>query len=173
LREREDFTTEHAEHTEVRQRRGGDWEDKNGGREERREQRGQGGKRGKKWDGLDSDLTHLIIGCAMRVHRELGPGLLESVYELCLLDELRQAGLRVDNQIVCDVLYMGRTVASGLRMDMLVEDRVVIEIKAVEGLKRVHFAQLMTYLKLSNNKLGLLINFNEHMLKAGIKRIIL
>ncbi len=109
----------------------------------------------------------------MRVHRELGPGLLESVYELCLMDELGRAGLRVVNQVPCDVLYQGRTIGAGLRMDLLVEDRVVLEIKAVEGLKRVHFAQLMSYLKLSSTKLGLLINFNEHTLKAGIKRIAL
>ncbi len=140
-------TTEHTEHTETRPERD--------------------------WDGRDAELTHEIIGCAMRVHRELGPGLLESVYELCLFDELRRAGLEAKNQVVCDVTYHGRTIGSAMRMDLVVEDRVVIEIKAVDGLKRVHFAQLMSYLKLSSMRLGLLMNFNEGTLKSGIKRIAL
>lgn len=154
----EELTTEHTEHTEGEVR----------GRKERR---GVGEE--KRWEGRDAELTHAVIGCAMGVHRELGPGLLESVYELCLMDELRRAGFRVESQVACDVAYKGRTVASGLRMDLVVEDRLVLEIKAVEGLQRVHFAQLMSYLKLSNKKLGLLMNFNEHTLKAGIKRIVL
>jgi GxxExxY protein len=160
-RGRKDFTTEHAEHTEKegREERGG----KKGGRKE-----GE-----KKWDGRDAELTHRVIGCAIQVHRELGPGLLESVYETCLFDELCRSGFAVEQQVVCDVAYKGRTIQSGLRMDIVVENRVVIELKAVDGLKRVHFAQLMSYLKLSDKKLGLLINFNEHILKAGIKRIIL
>lgn len=148
LRKTEEGTTEHTEHTERRSE-----------------------KRG--WVGREADLTHTIIGCAMRVHRELGPGLLESVYELCLLDELSREGLEVRNQVPCDVSYHGRTIGSGLRMDLVVEDRVVLEIKAVEGLKRVHFAQLMSYLKLSGKRLGLLMNFNEHTMMAGIKRITL
>jgi GxxExxY protein len=143
LREREEGTTEHTE----------------------------AGSEKRDWSGRDAELTHAIIGCAMRVHRELGPGLLESVYELCLLDELEREGLRAHNQVPCDVSYHGRTIGSGLRMDLVVEDRVVLEIKAVDGLKRVHFAQLMSYLKLSGNRLGLLMNFNEHTMKAGIKRI--
>ncbi len=146
LRGNKEGTTEHTEHTEA-------------------------GSEKRDWSGRDADLTHAIIGCAMRVHRELGPGLLESVYELCLLDELERAGLRAHNQVPCDVSYHGRTIASGLRMDLVVEDRVILEIKAVEGLKRVHFAQLMSYLKLSGKQLGLLMNFNEHTMKAGIKRI--
>lgn len=162
LRERgEEFTTEHAKHTEGEDR----------GREVQK--RVEEEKSEKRWEGRDAELTHAVIGCAMGVHRELGPGLLESVYELCLMDELRRAGLRVENQVACDVAYKGRTVASGLRMDLVVEDRLVLEIKAVDGLKRVHFAQLMSYLKLSGKKVGLLMNFNEHTLKAGIKRIVL
>jgi len=148
LRERRGGTTEHTEHTEA-------------------------GKEGKKWGGDDDQLTHAIIGCAIQVHRELGPGLLESVYELCLMDELQRAGLRVLNQVPCAVSYRGRTIGTGLRMDLVVEDRVVLEIKAVEGLKRVHFAQLMSYLKLAQLRTGLLMNFNEHTLKSGIKRIVL
>jgi len=158
LRGREEFTTEHTE-----------GEDR--GREEQR--RAEEEKREKRWEGKDAELTHAVIGCAMGVHRELGPGLLESVYELCLMDELRRAGLRVRSQAACDIAYKGRTVASGLRMDLVVEDRLVLEIKAVESLQRVHFAQLMSYLKLSGKRLGLLMNFNEHTLKAGIKRIVL
>ncbi len=118
-------------------------------------------------------MTHEIIGCAIRAHRESGPGLLESVYEVCLLDELCRAGLSVAQQVPCDVAYKGRVVRSGFRMDLVVEDRVVIELKAVDAIKRVHFAQLMSYLRVSGKRLGLLINFNEHALKAGIKRIAL
>jgi len=125
-----------------------------------------------KRDGRDADLTHDIIGCAMRVHRALGPGLLESVYELCLFDELGRAGIEAANQVPCDVRYEGRVVRAGLRMDLVVEDRVVVEVKAVDGLRPIHQAQLMSYLKLSGRRTGLLLNFNEHTLKGGIKRVV-
>ena len=127
----------------------------------------------KERDGEDADLTHKIIGCAMRVHQELGPGLLESVYEVCLLDELRNSGIQATNQVRMDVKYKDRIVRSGLRLDLLIEDRIVLEIKAVETLNKVHQAQLLTYMKLSNCKIGLLMNFNQSTLKSGLKRMVL
>jgi len=127
----------------------------------------------KERDGEYADLTHKIIGCAMRVHQELGPGLLESVYEVCLLDELRNSGIQATNQVCMDVKYKDRIVRSGLRLDLLIEDRIVLEIKAVETLKKVHQAQLLTYMKLSNCKIGLLMNFNQSTLKSGLKRMVL
>ncbi len=127
----------------------------------------------KEWDGVDAELTHVIIGCAMRVHRELGPGLLESVYELCLIDELGRDGIEVQSQVTCDVDYKNRLIPAGFRMDLLVENRVVVEVKAVDAVKTVHHAQLMSYLRISGHRVGLLLNFNERMLKDGIKRIIL
>ncbi len=109
----------------------------------------------------------------MRVHQELGPGLLESVYEVCLLDELRNSGIQATNQVRMDVKYKDRIVRSGLRLDLLIEDRIVLEIKAVETLNKVHQAQLLTYMKLSNCKIGLLMNFNQSTLKSGLKRMVL
>ncbi|CAN0574987.1 unnamed protein product, partial [Laminaria digitata] len=110
-----------------------------------------------RWDGRDSDLTEVIIGCAMQVHRELGPGLLESVYELCLMDELARAGIQVHSQVLCDVAYQNRMIPAGLRMDLLVEDRVIVEIKSVEALRAVHHAQLLSYLKITGRHTGLLL----------------
>ncbi|PRY29101.1 GxxExxY protein [Spirosoma oryzae] len=119
----------------------------------------------------DNELTELIIGCAIRVHRQLGPGLLESVYEECLVHELCKAGLSVERQPIMPVVYDGLRMDSGYRVDIWVEKRIIIELKAVELLTDVHFAQLMTYLRLANCRLGLLINFNVVLLKNGIKRV--
>jgi GxxExxY protein len=119
----------------------------------------------------DNELTELIIGCAIRVHRQLGPGSLESVYEECLVHELCKAGLSVERQPIMPVVYDGLRMDSGYRIDIWVEKRIIIELKAVELLTDVHFAQLMTYLRLANCRLGLLINFNVVLLKNGIKRV--
>lgn len=119
----------------------------------------------------DNELTELIIGCAIRVHRQLGPSLLESIYEECLVHELCKAGLSVERQPTMPVVYDGLRMDSGYRIDIWVEKRIIIELKAVELLTDVHFAQLMTYLRLANCRLGLLINFNVVLLKNGIKRV--
>ena len=120
----------------------------------------------------ENELSQLIIGKAIEVHRALGPGLLESAYQRCLYYELQNAGLHVKNELTMPVVYKEITLDHGYRLDMLVEDRVVIELKTVEALTDVHYAQMLTYLKLGNYKLGLLINFHVSVLKNGIKRIV-
>ena len=115
-----------------------------------------------------------VVECAFRVHRQLGAGLLESVYETCLCYELRKAGLRFVNQATVPVVYDTLRLDTGLRLDLLIEDQVIIELKAVEELLLpVHQAQLLTYLKLTGKRLGLLINFNTPLLKDGIRRLVL
>lgn len=122
---------------------------------------------------LYKELTGKIIDCAFKVHKQLGPGLLESAYEECLLQELKDCGISTGKQVPMPLVYNGRKLDAGYRVDILVEDKVIIEIKSVECLIPVHTAQLMTYLKLSGCKIGLLINFNVILLKDGIKRIII
>jgi GxxExxY protein len=117
-------------------------------------------------------LTDQIIGCAIEVHRHLGPGLLEAVYEECLCYELSQIGLRFERQVHLPVSYKGIKLACGHKLDLVVEDSVVVEIKAIDELAPIHQAQLLTYLKTSNKKVGLLINFNVHYLKSGLKRVV-
>jgi GxxExxY protein len=117
-------------------------------------------------------LSNVIIGAAIAVHRELGPGLLESAYEACLKYELAQQGLRVENQVPQPVIYKGIHLDCGYRLDLLVEDLVIVELKTVESLQPIHDAQLLTYLKLKKRWLGLLINFNVPILKNGIKRLV-
>ena len=117
-------------------------------------------------------ITEKIIGAAIEVHRELGPGLLESAYETCLSFELAERGLGVDRQKPLPIVYKGIRLDAGYQLDLLVEENVVVEIKAVEELAPIHQAQLLSYLKLSGCKIGLLINFNVPVLKNGIKRII-
>ena len=114
-----------------------------------------------------------IVDAAYAVHSNLGPGLLENVYEQCLAHELTKRGLRLQRQLALPVIYDEIRLDAGLRIDMLVEDSVVVEIKAVEGVIPVHKAQVLTYLKLSDRRLGLLINFNVVRIKDGIQRIIL
>jgi len=117
-------------------------------------------------------LSTVIIGAAIAVHRELGPGLLESAYETCLKYELGQQGVRVQSQVPQSVVYKGIYLDCGYRLDLLVEDLVIVELKAVESLHPIHDAQLLTYLKLKKLWLGLLINFNVPILKNGIKRLV-
>jgi GxxExxY protein len=119
-----------------------------------------------------NDLTQIILNCSYKVHTSLGPGLLESAYEECLFYELNLLGIEVEKQKVLPLIYKEVRLDSGYRLDLLVEKRVVVEIKSVEILHEVHTAQVLTYLKLSNCKIGLLINFNVKSLKEGIKRLI-
>ena len=117
-------------------------------------------------------VTEMIIGAAICVHKELGPGLLESAYEACLAYELAEKRLKFERQKALPVIYRGVELDCGYRMDFLVEDQVVVELKAVETLEPIHEAQLLSYLKLSKCKVGLLINFNVKVLKDGIRRLV-
>ena len=118
-------------------------------------------------------ISEKIIGAAIAVHQEFGPGLLESVYEICLVQEMEDRGLKVANQVDLPLYYKGRLTDKKFRIDLLVEDEIVVELKAVEAILPIHEAQLLTYLKLTNKKLGLLINFYVPLLKQGILRRIL
>jgi GxxExxY protein len=120
----------------------------------------------------ENEIATKIIGAAIEVHKQLGPGLLESTYESCLVYELRQMGLEVQQQLALPVLYKEVKLEAGYRIDVLVENKVIIELKSLESLADIHTAQLLTYLKLKDLKLGLLINFNEVLLKNGLKRIV-
>jgi len=122
---------------------------------------------------LRDTLTERIIGAAIEVHRVLGPGLLESAYEECLAWELRHAGLSVERQVPLPVIYKDVRLDAGYRLDLVVEKQVIIELKTVERLLPVHEAQMLTYLRLSGLKVGLLLNFYAAVLKHGIKRIVL
>ncbi|MBR5576926.1 MAG: GxxExxY protein [Bacteroidaceae bacterium] len=122
-------------------------------------------------DNTDS-LTYKIIGCAMEVYKQLGPGLLESVYEQALIHELKLNDIPVDSQVEIKVNYKGINITDNLRLDLLVDDSVIVELKSVEELKPIHHKQLLTYLRLMNKKVGLLINFNTDNLMDGIKRIV-
>ena len=122
-------------------------------------------------DNTDS-LTYKIIGCAMEVYKQLGPGLLESVYEQALIQELKLNDIPVESQVEIKVNYKGINITGNLRLDLLVDDCVIVELKSVEELKPIHHKQLLTYLRLMNKKVGLLINFNTDNLMDGIKRIV-
>lgn len=113
-----------------------------------------------------------IVDAAVKVHKTLGPGLLESVYEACLYHELVQRGLRVERQVAVPIVYDGITLREGLRLDLLVNNLVICELKAVESLQPVHQAQLLTQLRLSGKRLGLLLNFNVALMKDGIRRLV-
>ncbi len=117
-------------------------------------------------------ITKQIVGASIDVHRSLGPGLLESVYEACLEFDLNGQGLSVQRQIALPVNYKQVQLESGYRVDLLVEGKVIVEIKAVDELVPIHKAQLLTYLKLSNLKVGLLINFNVEQLRKGVTRVV-
>lgn len=121
---------------------------------------------------VENEISQLVIGCAIKVHTALGPGLLESAYEECLYYELKKEGLKVEKQKALPLIYEEIKLEVGYRLDLIVENKVIIEIKACEALNDVHLAQVLTYLKLSNVKLGLLINFNETRVKDGIKRVV-
>jgi GxxExxY protein len=122
-------------------------------------------------DKLDP-ITRRIIGAAIEVHKGLGPGLLESAYEACLAFELRQMGLKVEGQKPLPVVYKDVKLDCGYRLDLVVEDAVIVEIKAVERLSPIHDAQLLSYLRLSHMRVGLLLNFHVRVLKDGLKRIV-
>ncbi|MBK7384084.1 MAG: GxxExxY protein [Flavobacteriales bacterium] len=117
------------------------------------------------------ELSELIIKSAIEVHRELGPGLLESIYEMCLAHELREQGVKVLQQLSVPIIYKGTRMPNDLRLDLLVDDRIIVEVKAVEEFHPVHQAQLLTYLKLTDKRVGLLLNFNSPVLVKGIKRM--
>src|SRR5437867_12184284 len=119
------------------------------------------------------EIAKAVVDAAYAVHRALGPGLLESVYEICLVHELAKRGLNVDRQVSLPVVYDTVRLDAGLRLDLVVEQQSVIELKAVEALLPVHEAQLLTFLKLSGRRLGLLINFNVPLIKQGIRRLAL
>ena len=118
-------------------------------------------------------LSNRVIGCAIEVHRELGPGLLESAYEQCLAHELKLGGIQFDRQKNLPVEYKGQKIDCGYRIDLLVEGQLILELKCVDALTSVHQAQLMTYMKLAKIKTGFLINFNVSLLKNGLKRFVL
>ncbi|MEW6659491.1 MAG: GxxExxY protein [Thermodesulfobacteriota bacterium] len=118
-------------------------------------------------------ISGKVVEAALEVHSALGPGLLEGVYEICLFHELQKRGLKTERQVSLPVIYDGIKLDEGLRLDMLVEDALVIELKAIEEILPVHLAQILTYLKLSGRRLGLLINFNVARIKDGIKRVVL
>ena len=117
-------------------------------------------------------LSYKVIGCAMEVYNTLGPGLLESAYEKALMHELQLNGLSVASQVPIGMSYKGVNIGEGLRIDLLIEDSLIVELKSVEELKPIHFKQLLTYLKLANKHTGLLINFNVNDFRDGIKRVI-
>jgi len=120
----------------------------------------------------ENEISRVIFDCALKVHKALGPGLLESSYEECLFYELKKQGLKVEKQKALPLIYEEIKLEIGYRIDIIVENKVIIELKAVEKLNDIHLAQTLTYLKLSNCKLGMLINFNVTLIKNGIKRVV-
>lgn len=120
----------------------------------------------------ENEITQKIIGAAIEVHKHLGPGLLESSYEVCLAYELRQQGLAFKSQLALPVVYKGVRLDAGYRIDLLVENKIIVELKSVDALAPIHTAQLLTYLKLKDLRLGLLINFNSVRLIDGVKRVV-
>lgn len=121
----------------------------------------------------DAALTERVIGCAIEVHRHLGPGLLESAYEDCLCHELAQQGIAFARQVQLPVIYKGLHLDAAYRLDILVEGQLVVEIKAIERILAIHEAQLLTYLKMSGHRTGLILNFNHAVLKEGIRRLVI
>lgn len=117
-------------------------------------------------------ISYAVIGLAIEVHRQLGPGLLESAYQECLFYEIKKAGLKVEKEITLPIIYKEIKLDQGYRIDLLVENKLVIELKTVENYTPVHFAQILTYLKLGDYPLGLLINYNSKILRNSIKRFI-
>ena len=128
---------------------------------------------GRKLELIEEELTGRIIGAAIEVHKHLGPGLLENAYQICLARELNLRGLQFEKEKALPIEYKGVQLESGYRLDFIVENSVVVELKAMEKLEKIHQAQLITYLKLTGCKVGLLINFNHSTLKEGIIRIVL
>ncbi len=120
----------------------------------------------------ENELSKIVFYCALKVHQNLGPGLLESAYEECLFYELKKTGVEIQKQKALPLIYEEVKLDIGYRIDIIVENKLILEIKSVEVLNDVHFAQLLTYLKLTNCKLGMLINFNVDLIKNGIKRVV-
>ncbi|HEY9220946.1 MAG TPA: GxxExxY protein [Lutibacter sp.] len=120
----------------------------------------------------ENEISKVIFDCALKIHKNLGPGLLESAYEECLFYELKKYGLNVEKQKALPLVYEEVKLEIGYRIDIIVENKVIIEVKSVESLNDVHLAQVLTYLKLSDCKLGMLINFNVAFLKNGIRRVV-
>jgi len=120
----------------------------------------------------ENKITEIIIGCAIKVHKAIGPGLLESAYEACLAYEVLKSGLEIERQKPLPLIYETVKLDCGYRTDLIVEKKVITEVKAIEALNDIHVAQILTYLKLSNCKVGLLINFNVVKLTDGIKRVV-
>ena len=119
----------------------------------------------------ENDITYKIRGCVYDVYNEIGPGALESVYEEALSYEIEQAGLKVDRQVSVPIIYKGQHLANDLRLDLIVEDKVIVEIKAVQELQPVHYKQLYSYLKLADKKIGLLVNFYVANIFDGMKTV--
>ena len=120
----------------------------------------------------ENEISKVIFESALKVHRTLGPGLLESAYEECLFYELKKMGLKVEKQKPLPLIYEEVHMEVGYRLDLIIENKVIIEVKSVEALNDIHLAQILTYLKLSNCKLGMLINFNVELVKNGIRRVV-
>jgi len=120
----------------------------------------------------ENEIGDIVVECAVRLHRELGPGLLESVYEVLLTHMLQEAGLRVERQVSISIEFHGIRFDEGFRADLVVEDKVILELKSVESVNKAHKKQVLTYLKLTGKKLGYLLNFGEDLMKDGISRVI-
>lgn len=120
----------------------------------------------------ENELSKIAFDCALKVHQKLGPGLLESAYEECLFYELKKTRLKVEKQKPLPLIYEEVKLDIGYRVDLMIENKLILEIKSVEALNDVHFAQLLTYLKLTDCKLGMLMNFNVTLIKNGIKRVV-
>ena len=120
----------------------------------------------------ENEIGDIVVECAVRLHRELGPGLLESVYEVLLTHMLREAGLRVERQVSIPIEFHGIRFDEGFRADLVVEDKVILELKSIESVNKAHKKQVLTYLKLTGKKLGYLLNFGEDLMKDGISRVI-
>lgn len=120
----------------------------------------------------ENEITRIVIECAMKVHSKLGPGLLESAYQACLYYELSKTGLKVEREKPLPVIYDDVKLDCGYRIDLFVEDMIVVELKSIDTFSDIHLAQVLTYLKLADRRVGLMINFNVERLKYGIKRVI-
>ena len=120
----------------------------------------------------ENEISKIVFECALKVHKALGPGLLESAYEECMFYELKKSSLKVEKQKTLPLVYEEVKLDVGYRIDIIVEDKFIVEIKSVEALNDIHLAQLLTYLRLSDCKLGLLINFNVKLLKEGVRRVV-
>ncbi len=120
----------------------------------------------------ENEIAKVVVDAALYIHKETGPGLLESVYEVILADELERRGLSVERQVQVPIIFRSRVLQEGFRADLIINDKVIVELKSVEEVKDVHKKQLLTYLKLSRKKLGLLINFGDALMKRGITRVV-